>query len=138
MKVLTNNLSGTSLDYAVAIAEGIPKKELRLPRYKTDSLFRYTLDEDGNLDGRYMTGPDLLFSRKWEAAGPIIEREKISLKCRHSVLYEDDSRWFATGDSDVNDPSTGETGRTPLEAAMRCYVASKLGDSVEIPDEICK
>jgi hypothetical protein len=27
-------------------------------------------------------------------------------------------------------------GHTPLIAAMRCYVASKLGDEVEIPDEL--
>ena len=27
-------------------------------------------------------------------------------------------------------------GPTPLIAAMRCYVASKLGDEVEVPDEL--
>jgi len=27
-----------------------------------------------------------------------------------------------------------EEGFTPLIAAMRCYVASKLGDEVEIPE----
>jgi hypothetical protein len=27
-------------------------------------------------------------------------------------------------------------GDTPLIAAMRCYVASKLGDEVEIPKEL--
>jgi len=30
------------------------------------------------------------------------------------------------------------TGPTPLIAAMRCYVASRLGDTVEIPEEIAK
>jgi hypothetical protein len=29
-------------------------------------------------------------------------------------------------------------GTTPLIAAMRCYVASKLGDEVEIPVELIK
>jgi len=29
-----------------------------------------------------------------------------------------------------------ECGPTPLIAAMRCYVASKLGDEVEIPEEL--
>ena len=28
------------------------------------------------------------------------------------------------------------SGPTPLVAAMRCYVASKLGDEVEVPDEL--
>jgi hypothetical protein len=27
-------------------------------------------------------------------------------------------------------------GPTPLIAAMRCYVASKLGDEIEIPEEL--
>jgi hypothetical protein len=30
------------------------------------------------------------------------------------------------------------TGDTALEAAMRCYVASKLGDEVDIPDVLVK
>jgi hypothetical protein len=29
-----------------------------------------------------------------------------------------------------------QEGDTPLVAAMRCYVASKLGDEVEIPEQI--
>ena len=29
-------------------------------------------------------------------------------------------------------------GPTPLIAAMRCYVASKLGDEIEIPTELTK
>lgn len=28
------------------------------------------------------------------------------------------------------------TGPAPLIAAMRCYVASKLGEEVEIPEEL--
>jgi hypothetical protein len=27
-------------------------------------------------------------------------------------------------------------GPTPLVAAMRCYVASQLGDEVDVPDEL--
>jgi hypothetical protein len=29
-------------------------------------------------------------------------------------------------------------GPTPLIAAMRCYVASKMGDEVDVPDELVK
>jgi hypothetical protein len=29
-----------------------------------------------------------------------------------------------------------EEGPTPLIAAMRCYVASKLGDYIDIPEEL--
>jgi len=67
---------------------------------------------------------------KWEHGGPIIEREKISVDCMGLA-------WTA----DISDSVGGyiehtESGPTPLIAAMRCYVASKLGDEVEIPKEL--
>lgn len=72
-------------------------------------------------------------SINWTQGGPIIEREggfelKVWLesspdtKCEaHIHNYEGD--WI-------------EFGPTPLIAAMRCYVASKLGDEVEVPEEL--
>lgn len=33
---------------------------------------------------------------------------------------------------------TNRHGPTPLIAAMRCYVASKLGDVVDVPEELAK
>jgi hypothetical protein len=32
--------------------------------------------------------------------------------------------------------ANGFWGDTPLIAAMRCFVASKLGDEIEIPEEL--
>ena len=63
---------------------------------------------------------------KWEHGGPIIEREMIEL------VPQSDSLWDAMyrGQHIPND------GPTPLIAAMRCYVASKLGDEIEIPKEL--
>jgi hypothetical protein len=66
----------------------------------------------------------------WEQCGPIIEREKIGV-----VPSDDDANvWIGS----VYEPEwrCNRTGPTPLIAAMRCYVASKLGDEVEIPDEL--
>jgi len=40
--------------------------------------------------------------------------------------------------ADENDPIIHGKGPTPLIAAMRCYVASKLGDEVEIPQELAQ
>lgn len=40
--------------------------------------------------------------------------------------------------SDLIGPALDWDGPTPLVAAMRCLVASRLGDEVEIPDELCK
>jgi hypothetical protein len=63
-------------------------------------------------------------STDWAQGGPIIEREQIAL-----YLNGDDG-W--TGE----DGWKRATGPTPLVAAMRCYVAMKLGDEVEVPTEL--
>ena len=72
-------------------------------------------------------------SENWEQGGPIIARERIFLQAPYLSV----KLWDAyTMESDTDLPCWGNTGPTPLIAAMRCYVASKLGDTVEIPDEI--
>lgn len=38
----------------------------------------------------------------------------------------------------VQDMNDWGDGTTPLIAAMRCYVASKLGDVVDVPEELAK
>lgn len=63
-------------------------------------------------------------SLDWSQGGPIIERENIELKPTYAG-------WTAfLGNTLFANAST------PLIAAMRCYVASKLGDTVEVPDEL--
>ena len=67
------------------------------------------------------------YSTDWALAGPIIEREKIAL----DTWGEE---WLATR---IEGSAISEAiGPTPLIAAMRCYVASKLGDEVEVPNEL--
>lgn len=73
-------------------------------------------------------------STDWSQGGPIIEREDISL-----VRFE--HRWEATigaYSQEIDHTCNGYApyGPTPLIAAMRCYVASKLGDEVDIPEEL--
>lgn len=127
------DLIGPVLDWAVARAESIPAEELKLPSYKGDSLFRYTRDEDGELDGYFVTGPDLLFSTKWEAGGPIIEREWL-----HITPWPNESNRSTQWQCQQHDSSADciSFGSTPLIAAMRCYVASKFGDEVDIPEAL--
>lgn len=70
------------------------------------------------------------YSTDWADGGPIIEREKILLDI---VGPDDDQEWEGR--------IVGvwmEYGPTPLVAAMRCYVGSKLGNEVEVPDELTK
>lgn len=62
-------------------------------------------------------------SANWTHGGPIIEREKIATAWHIT-------RWVAWRGV-VEHP-----GPTPLIAAMRCFVASKLGDDIEIPEEL--
>ena len=69
-------------------------------------------------------------STNWAQGGPIIERERITLDGT-AIL----NQWMAV--FHVPDEEPWEMrGPTPLIAAMRCFVASKLGDEVEVPPEI--
>lgn len=62
-------------------------------------------------------------STDWAQGGPIIERERIDIDHYHDV-------WNASTD----ECPVYQTAPTPLIAAMRAYVASKLGNDIEIPD----
>jgi hypothetical protein len=68
------------------------------------------------------------FSTDWAQGGPIIEREHIS------AFYVYWGEWEAFDDKTM--PPSKHRGPTPLIAVMRCYVASKLGDDVNIPEEL--
>ena len=67
------------------------------------------------------------YSSDWAQGGLIIEREMIQIK-ENGYGY-----WFAK-------IGKGKfmRGQTPLIAAMRCYVASNRGDTVNIPEELTK
>jgi len=114
----TSELSGAALDYAVAKCEGI---ELE------NGCYNRLL-----VDGRMSKGQSMLApftpSTDWAQGGPIIEREEIELT-RGSL---DSDEWVATIDLFEGDVMReSQSGETPLIAAMRCYVASKLGGSDE-------
>ena len=110
MKIKTSELTGAALDWAVTKCEtGQP------------------LDRNGPFIVAFK------YSTDWSQGGPIIERERIDLKQWHGswtaeleFLPDDDTHYrYGKG-----------AGPTPLIAAMRCYVASKLGDEIDIPEEL--
>lgn len=132
MKIKTSELIGAALDYAVAIAKGIPATDLKLPTYKGDRLFRYLRDEAGDLNGAYITGPELLFSSRWGAGGPVIQLEKITVGPWDTSPF---GAHYGTADT-VNSINPRVVGPTHLIAGMRCYCQRKLGDEVEVPKEL--
>jgi hypothetical protein len=121
----TSELTGAALDWAVARCEG-----LLCFGYRTDGKRFAVEDSDGQVEG-FMPATD------WAQGGPIIEREGISLT---SYLDEEDPYWIGSVECQYkNFNATAyyeEYGPTPLIAAMRCYVVSKLGDTIDIPDEL--
>lgn len=98
---------------------------------KTDELTGAALDwavaKCGFVQGtaRSLIASEKRYSTDWAQGGPIIEREMIQIK-ENGYGY-----WFAK-------IGKGKfmRGPTPLIAAMRCYVASKMGDNIDIPEEL--
>jgi hypothetical protein len=68
-------------------------------------------------------------STDWSQGGPIIERERISLH-GYSDSYEASSRLIPAKNAHMA-PCYRMKGTTALQAAMRCFVASKFGDTVD-------
>lgn len=123
MKIKTSELTGAALDWAVAKCEDL------------QPLHHYTFAKGHHIVPHpWYEGYDFGFapSTDWSQGGPIIDlmfSDEYGLRLRHdeekkggwASLRTRNGRWF---------------GRTVLIAAMRCYVASKLGDEVEIPEEL--
>jgi len=70
----------------------------------------------------------------WAQGGPIIEREGIQLSGWES-RWEAKLYWSKAAQGGPK-RYWNMTGPNPLIAAMRCYVASKLGSEVEVPEEL--
>ena len=116
----TNELTGAALDWAVAKCEGhnvfikhAPVQVMYTPERKR-SWYIYTP------------------STNWSQGGPIIEREGINLD-----NYAKNPQWSAWIPTPERESGEAQAfGPTPLIAAMRCYVASKLGDDIDLPKEL--
>lgn len=125
----TSELIGPALDWAVAKCEGrtveIQPAEGPLPAY---------WEGEGNSSYWYSTD--------WAQAGPIIERERINvlapivrrIGAERPIFTVDYYRAMICRDE--NELAIHGRGPTPLVAAMRCYVANKLGEEVDIPKEL--
>ena len=138
MKIKTSELIGPALDWAVAKSEGKYVTTIAEFTAAWDSAsrnnFRHRHEHLGEWivlgqPGEVQALPK--YFTDWAQGGPIIEQEKIDLECQRDQL------WQATCWDGVNRSTIKiRSGETPLIAAMRCYVASKLGGEVEIPEEL--
>ena len=127
----TSELIGPALDWAVAKCEGEDSQAFYYYAYDNMPLY---LDE--------AVHPMWQPSTNWAQGGEIIEREQMD------VLHYPDQwvaqlwanrNWRQTipsapGHEKVRPLNSAfGAGPTMLIAAMRCYVASKLGDEVDVP-----
>ena len=126
MKLKTSELTGAALDWAVLSLEcALPAPFKSFPAVLNGTVRIFRPDIGAHSE-------PISPSTNWSQGGPIIEREGITVSkedgCWSSYfrdnLFEDDGseHW--------------QTGPTPLIAACRCYVASKLGDTVDVPEEL--
>jgi hypothetical protein len=110
----TGELIGPALNWAVAKYEGKGLGAL------TGEMLTLRISQG-------VRPPD--YSGDWSQGGPIIEREGMLIRPQPGYnLWE---AWKHGADE-----GHFSVGPTPLIAAMRCYVASKLGDEVDIPEEL--
>lgn len=140
----TNELAGNALDWAVAKCEGLPIR-LDPMGFRKDSpasmqagwwvwdgegqnqVIGHRKTRRGQEDG-YSPSTD------WSQGGPIIEYEGITLEWAPRLK---EIAWIACTPAPEQQTGYAQVmGPTPLVAAMRCYVASKLGDEVEVPEEL--
>jgi len=127
VKIKSCDLTGTALDWAVATAEQASieiglRKQVLFDTHEDDPPAGVNEHDDTRWQ---VFNP----SENWAQAGPIIERETITIDWAHRMKWEarlyvpDQEPWVMTGP-------------TPLVAALRCFVASKLGDEADVPEEL--
>jgi hypothetical protein len=117
--IKTSELTGAALDWAVAKCEQTAGMNIR------EGYGGSLLVVDAN-----DFGAPAAYSTNWAQGGPIIEREGINLFQRKRIATPG-WPWLAYTAAHLE-----QEGTTPLIAAMRCYVASKMGETVEVPEEL--
>lgn len=114
--IKVSELTGAALDWVVAKCEGWEYDDPETPSR-----------EDRNYKP----------STKWAQGGPIIERLGFSrIVTNISEGYTVSKKLVTLTDDDEIICWVHGVGPTVLIAAMRCRVASKLGDTVEVPEEL--
>ena len=120
----TSDLTGAALDYAVAKCEGETLSQASLA---------FQIKEHGCLQRPHLGSWKP--STSWAQGGVILEREKITVGYERYGAQGGET-WDAVKKAFDDTVLWLEYAPTPLIAAMRCFVASKLGDEVDVPEEL--
>ncbi len=113
-RVKTSELTGAALDWAVAQCEGVS----------------IAFDDEGAADGQWE-----MYSTNWSQGGPIIEREGLDIYYSSEQKSWAAAKWVdLPGGGQLQHKQVGN--HTALIAAMRCFVTSKLGNEVDVPEEL--
>lgn len=119
MKVKTSDLTGAALDWAVAKCEGVD----------------YVAAPGVNGIGQEFEAT--WYSTDWAQGGPIIDAHPLMQFWPWGGTPGDEMQCAAMPTSVAGGVRLKTYfGKTKLIAAMRCRVASKLGDEVDVPDEL--
>lgn len=120
----TSELTGPALDWAVAKCEGFDETTYLRNAIITKDVHGKAVGITVPINREYVWWKP---STDWSQGGPIIEREKIDVE---NIEYLQGEPWGAST------ATCNQAGPTPLIAAMRCHVASKLGAEIDIPKEL--
>lgn len=129
-KVQLAKATPLQLDWLVADLQRVQVDHLKTSDGLMNCLcFKSVAEAQGWHDSQYRP------SRSWAQGGPIIDQEGINVCIQNDDpgrKINPDYRWYAQLDRRVHTAY----GPTPLIAAMRCYVASKRSDTVDVPEEL--
>jgi len=122
----TYELTGAALDWAVAKCEGVALV-----------LAPFTGARNFVILGQNIKPTIVMYepSLYWAQGGPIIEREGMDLN-PHGVDSSNGRTHWRAAIQWLDESDFEAIGPTPLISAMRCYVASKLGENVDVPEEL--
>jgi len=136
MKVKVSDLIGVALDFAVGIATGQKMQFVSIEHPKSVAK-----------------GPDWIGSFEpstdWSCCGPLIEQFQLTVSSPKSPVHRNGGPLSGWGESGAWTACTWDKGLNgkrsivwseegPLVAICRAIVKFKLGDEIDIPDELIK
>lgn len=130
--VKVSDLQGVALDWAVAKAEGLPVRRDPMGFGSGSESGFWLWEATGHKLGRYgLIGREYSPSTKWEQGGPIVD--ELRDLSQYQFLIEGDGESTHVLSWPKEHVFYSGRGATTLIAIMRCFVASKMGDFIEVP-----